>query len=81
MKKDIDKQVNDMVELMVSENNKIPKKVAKYFVLDTIFEDLPDGAYFAAMAEHGYEPEDIIECNEKAQKLGLLNAKGGKSSK
>lgn len=34
---------------------------AEFELLNDMFDDLPNGAYFAAMAEHGFEPDDIIE--------------------
>ena len=50
---------------------KVDKRQALYMVLDLKFNDLPDGAYFAAMAEYGFEVDDIIECNDKAVELGF----------
>lgn len=44
---------------------------AKYLVLDGIFEDLPDGAYFAAMADQGLEADNIIELSESITEKGI----------
>ena len=33
--------------------------------LMTAHEYLPDGAFFAALAEHGIESEDILEAQER----------------
>lgn len=45
---------------------------AKYLVLDEIFTELPDGAYFAAMAEHGFEADTIIELSESISEKGIV---------
>lgn len=44
---------------------------AKYLVLDDIFTDLPDGAYFAAMAEQGLEADTIINLSESITEKGI----------
>lgn len=44
---------------------------AKYLVLDEIFTDLPDGAYFAAMAEQGLEADTIINLSESITEKGI----------
>lgn len=49
----------------LAKEQNLSKERAEYEVLDDIFDDLPDGAYFAAMAEHGFEAEDIIEMEEE----------------
>lgn len=54
---------------------KLTKKEARYIALDDMFDDLPDGAYFAAMAENGYEAEDIIECSESINKKGFYDSR------
>ena len=46
------------------EHKGLSYRQAKFEVLDDLFDSLPDGAYFAAMEEQGYETEDIIECSE-----------------
>lgn len=50
---------------------KLRKRDALYMVLDEMFDDMPDGAYFTAMAEYGFEAEDLIDCNERVQALGF----------
>lgn len=44
---------------------------AKYLILDDIFTDLPDGAYFAAMAEQGLEADTIINLSESITEKGI----------
>jgi hypothetical protein len=36
----------------------------EFEMLDDIYGDLPDGAYWAVMAEHGIEPEDLLVLEE-----------------
>lgn len=43
----------------------VSRRKAEFEVLDDVFDDLPDGAYFAAMEEHGFEAEDIIDLSEE----------------
>lgn len=52
----------------LARKKKISTRLARFIVLDEILDELPDGAYFAAMQEYGYEPEDIIELSE--QRIG-----------
>lgn len=54
---------------------KLTKKEARYIALDDMFDDLPDGAYFAAMVENGYEAEDIIQCNESVNRKGFYDTR------
>lgn len=54
---------------------KLTKKEARYIALDDMFDDLPDGAYFAAMESEGYEAEDMIECNESINKKGYYDTR------
>lgn len=68
----IKRQIDGRAQKLKSKHPKLTKKTAKYITLDDMFDDLPDGAYFAAMEEHGYEAEDIIECHEAALKLGFF---------
>ena len=37
-------------------------------VMADVFDDLPDGAFFAAMSEQGFEPEDLVELNAPSAK-------------
>lgn len=67
----INRQIQGRADKLRSKNKRLSKKNALYMVLDEMFDDLPDGAYFAAMAEYGYEAEDIIDCNERVQALGF----------
>ncbi len=66
----IDKQINKRAA-KYSKKYKVDDRLALYMVLEEMFDDLPDGAYFAAMEEYGYEAEDLIDCNERAQALGF----------
>lgn len=34
-------------------------------VMADVFEDLPDGAFFAAMGEQGFDVDDLVQLNEK----------------
>lgn len=45
--------------------HRVNQRQAKFEVLDDLFEDLPDGAYFAAMEENGFDADAIIECSEQ----------------
>lgn len=54
---------------------KLTKHEARYIALDDMYDDLPDGAYFAAMADSGYEAEDIIQCNESVDKKGYYDTR------
>ena len=67
----ITRKINGEADKLRSLNKKLTKKDARYMVLDAMFDDLPDGAYFAAMQEYGYESEDLIECNERVVALGF----------
>ena len=67
----INKQIHKRAAKYRKLQPKLRKRDALYMVLDEMFDDLPDGAYFAAMAEYGYEGEDIIDCNERVQSLGF----------
>lgn len=67
----INRQIKGRADKLRSLNRRLTKKDAMYMVLDEMFDDLPDGAYFAAMEEYGYYSEDIIDCNERVQKLGF----------
>ncbi len=67
----INKQIQKRANKFRKLHPKLRKKDALYMVLDEMFDDLPDGAYFAAMAEYGFEGEDIIDCNERVQRLGF----------
>ena len=59
-----DKELSKRVAAYRKEHD-VSERKARFMVLDDIFDDLPDGAYFAAMAEYGYEAEDIIELSEE----------------
>ena len=65
------RQIHGLVAKLRSEHPKLRKKDALYLVLDDLFDDLPDGAYFAAMEGYGLEAEDIIDANERVQALGF----------
>ena len=54
---------------------KLTKRELMYVALDEVFDDLPDGAYFAVMQEYGYEAEDIIKCNESVNKKGYYDGR------
>lgn len=41
------------------------ERKALFDEFDKLFDDLPDGAYFAAMQEQGFEVEDIIELSDE----------------
>ena len=65
-KSKLKKQIDEEVDKLVAVNyGTMSKRKAKYLVLDAMFDDLPDGAYFAAMAEFGFEAEDIIALSEE----------------
>lgn len=40
------------------------KRKAEFEALNERYDNLPDGAYFAAMAEHGFEVEEIVELSD-----------------
>lgn len=73
MNKKIDRAIGDVLAFARRNKIKLTKKEARYVALDEIFDDLPDGAYFAAMAEYGYEAEDIIDCNENLNRKGFYD--------
>lgn len=53
--------------------HKVSKRKAEFEVLNDIFDDLPDGAYFAAMQEHGFDIEEIVELsNVKEEQHGVV---------
>lgn len=39
-------------------------EAAKIDALVDAYDDLPDGAFWAALADQGYEPEDVVEAQE-----------------
>lgn len=47
-----------------AKEHNVSERKAEFDVLDNLLDDLPDGAYFAAMAEQGFEVEDIVELSE-----------------
>ena len=49
--------------------HKVSKRKAEFEVLNEIFDDLPDGAYFAAMEEHGFDIEEIVELSEVKEEV------------
>lgn len=67
----ITRQIHGRAAKLKSKHPKLRKRDALYMVLDEMFDDLPDGAYFAAMQEYGFEGEDLIECNERVIALGF----------
>lgn len=55
----------------MAKKKRLNKEEKRYLKFDEMFDDLPDGAYFAAMEEQGFYPEDIIELSESiAEKQG-----------
>ena len=54
---------------------KLTKRELRYIALDDMFDDLPDGAYFAAMESEDYEAEDMIERNESVNKKGYYDTR------
>lgn len=49
----------------------ITYREAKFMVLEDMFEDLPDGAYWQAFADNGYEPEDVINISDSLFEKGI----------
>jgi hypothetical protein len=43
---------------------KLLDRKATFETLNRRFDSLPDGAYFAAMEEHGFTIDDIIELSD-----------------
>lgn len=40
------------------------KRKAEFEALNDKYDDLPDGAYFAAMAEHDFDIDEIVELSD-----------------
>lgn len=62
--KSIKQQVRSRAMKLQAKHPKLTYNEAKYLVLDHAFDDLPDGAYFAAMEEQGIDSEKLIKLNE-----------------
>lgn len=71
----VDRGIGNALALARRNKIKLTKHEARYIALDDMFDDLSDGAYFAAMAENGYEVEDIIECNESVNEKGFYDTR------
>ena len=50
------RQYRNFKEILEQSDKKIAREI-----LDDVYGDLPDGAYFAVAEEFGLEPEDFIE--------------------
>lgn len=53
------------VKKYLREHEGITYRKAEYEVLNDLFDELPDGAYFAAMEEHGFDVEEIVKLAEE----------------
>lgn len=71
----VDRGIGNALALARRNKIKLTKKEAKYIALDDIFDDLSDGAYFAAMESEGYEAEDIIELSESINRKGFYDTR------
>lgn len=71
----VDRGIGNALALAKRNKIKLTKQEARYIALDDMFDDLPDGAYFAAMVAEGYEAEDIIECSESINKKGFYDTR------
>lgn len=70
LKRRIDRAEGDVRAWAKLNKIELSKKTVRYAALDSIYDELPDGAYFAAMDEHGFDADGIIRHNE------ILNGKG-----
>ena len=68
--KRVNKLIGELDKIASKKGSKLTRREARYMALDTIFEDLPDGAYFQAMEDNGYESEDIINISERLNNKG-----------
>ena len=71
----VDRGIGNALALSKRNKIKLTKHEARYIALDDMFDDLSDGAYFAAMAESGYEADDIIKYNESVNKKGFYDTR------
>lgn len=69
--KSIKQQVRSRAMKLQLKNPKLTYPEAKYLVLDDAFDDLPDGAYFAAMDEQGMDADKIIKLSESVNRKGI----------
>jgi hypothetical protein len=69
--KNFKQQVRGRAMSLKLKHKKLTYDEAKYLVLDEVFDDLSDGAYFAAMAEQGMDAENIIELSESITEKGI----------
>jgi len=43
------------------------ERKALFDILNEQFDDMPDGAYFEAMAEHGFDIDDILDLSDEPE--------------